>query len=85
MAPTQQNPIFDPQQLEPLLIARAQAGDVDGMAALFEPDAVLAIGGGTISRAALRRYAGSTPTCWPADSYSTQASSTRQSSTAISR
>ena len=50
MDPTQQSPILDPQQLEPLLIARAHAGDVDGMAALFEPDAVLAIGGGKVAR-----------------------------------
>jgi hypothetical protein len=43
---------LDPQELEPLLIARAGAGDVDGMVALFEPDAVLAIGGGKVARGA---------------------------------
>lgn len=31
----------DPQDLEHLLITRQWAGDVDGMAALYEPDAVL--------------------------------------------
>ncbi len=43
-------PALDPQELEPLLIARANAGDVDGMVALFEPNAVLAIGGGNVAR-----------------------------------
>ena len=45
-----QKPTLDPQELEPLLIARANAGDVDGMVALFEPNAVLAIGGGKVAR-----------------------------------
>ena len=45
-----QKPVLDPQELEPLLIARANAGDVDGMVALFEPNAVLAIGGGKVAR-----------------------------------
>ena len=40
----------DPQELEPLLIARANAGDVDGMVALFEENAVLVIGGGKFAR-----------------------------------
>ena len=31
----------DPQDLERLLVARENAGDVDGMTALFEPDAVI--------------------------------------------
>jgi len=31
----------DPQELERLLIARQRAGDIDGMAALYEADAVL--------------------------------------------
>lgn len=42
----------DPQELEPLLIARAAAGDVDGMVALYEPDAVVAMGGGKFVRGA---------------------------------
>jgi ketosteroid isomerase-like protein len=39
----------DPQDLERLLIARQWAGDVDGMAALYEPDAVLDSGEGTLT------------------------------------
>jgi hypothetical protein len=34
-------PARDPQDLERLLIARQWAGDVEGMAALFEPHAVM--------------------------------------------
>jgi len=40
----------DPQEIEPLLIARANAGDIDGMVALFEPTAVLSVGGGKVVR-----------------------------------
>lgn len=50
MSHKNQQPVLDPQELEPLLIARAKAGDVDGMVALFEPTAVLAIGGGEVAR-----------------------------------
>jgi hypothetical protein len=39
-------PVYDPQELERLLVARQNAGDVDGMTALFEPDAVIDCGGG---------------------------------------
>jgi ketosteroid isomerase-like protein len=39
----------DPQDLERLLIERQWRGDVDGMAALYEPDAVLDDGGGTLT------------------------------------
>ncbi len=35
-----------PQDLARLLVARANGGDVEGMVALYEPDAVLACGGG---------------------------------------
>ncbi len=42
----------DPQELEPALIARAAAGDVDGMVALYEPDAIVALGGGKFARGA---------------------------------
>jgi hypothetical protein len=58
MNPQNRAPILDPQELEPLLIARAHAGDVDGMVALFEPDAVLAIGGGEVARGTveIRRF-----------------------------
>lgn len=34
----------DPQQLATLIVARANAGDADGMAALYELDAVLVTG-----------------------------------------
>jgi hypothetical protein len=51
-------PVRDPQQLEPLLIQRQHAGDIDGMVALFEPDAVIDCGGGKFLRghAAIRSY-----------------------------
>ena len=49
-------PARDPQDLERLLIARQWGGDIDGMAALFEPDAVLDSGEGhlTIGREVIR-------------------------------
>ncbi len=37
-------PARDPQDLERLLVSRERAGDVDGMAALYEPHAVLDCG-----------------------------------------
>jgi hypothetical protein len=40
-------PANDPQDLERLLVERENAGDVTGMTALFEPDAVVDIGDGT--------------------------------------
>jgi ketosteroid isomerase-like protein len=43
-------PARDPQDLERLLVERENAGDVAGMVALFEPDAVVDIGGGTFLR-----------------------------------
>jgi ketosteroid isomerase-like protein len=51
-------PARDPQDLERLLIARQWAGDVDGMAALFEPHAVLDSGEGrlTLGREAIRAF-----------------------------
>ena len=39
-----------PQDLERLLVERENAGDVVGMTALFEPDAVVDVGGGTFLR-----------------------------------
>lgn len=39
--PTKREPVFDPQDLERLLVSRQNTGDVDGMTALFEPDAVI--------------------------------------------
>lgn len=52
------SPAYDPQDLERLLVARENAGDVDGMTSLYEPDAVLDSGGGhlTHGREAIRRF-----------------------------
>jgi ketosteroid isomerase-like protein len=47
---TTREPAIDPQDLERLLVARENAGDVTGMTALFEADAVVDIGGGTFLR-----------------------------------
>ena len=44
-------PARDPQDLERLLIARQWVGDIDGMAALFEPHAVVDSGEGRLIRA----------------------------------
>ena len=41
MSATDCQPARDPQDLERLLIDRQHAGDIDGMTALFEPDAVI--------------------------------------------
>ena len=51
-------PARDPQELEPLLIARQHQGDVDGMTALFEADAVIDCGDGRFIRGseAIRAY-----------------------------
>ena len=42
-------PVRDPQDLERLLVSRERAGDVDGMAALYEPHAVLDCGDGRLT------------------------------------
>jgi ketosteroid isomerase-like protein len=39
---------YDPQDLERLLVSRENAGDVDGMIALYEPQAVLDSGEGQL-------------------------------------
>ena len=52
MSPRTHRTIRDPQELEPSLIARADEGDIDGMVALYEPNAVVAIGGGKFARGA---------------------------------
>ena len=44
--PTGREPINDPQELERLLVSRENAGDIDGMTALFEPDAVIELNDG---------------------------------------
>jgi ketosteroid isomerase-like protein len=48
----------DPQDLERLLIPRQRAGDLEGMAALYEPDAVLDCGEGRLiqGRDAIRAF-----------------------------
>jgi ketosteroid isomerase-like protein len=47
-----------PQDLERLLVSRQRAGDVVGMVALYEPDALLDVGGGRLvrGREAIRAY-----------------------------
>ena len=51
-------PARDPQDLERLLVSRERGGDVEGMAALYEPDAVLDCGGGRLmlGREAIRTF-----------------------------
>jgi hypothetical protein len=51
-------PARDPQDLERLLVSRERAGDVDGMAALYEPHAVLDCGEGRliVGRGAIRTF-----------------------------
>jgi ketosteroid isomerase-like protein len=51
-------PARDPQDLERLLVSRERAGDVDGMAAVYEPHAVLDCGGGRLTpgREAIRAF-----------------------------
>ena len=55
---TTREPARDPQDLERLLVTRQRAGDVDGMTALFEPDAVIDSGDGQLKRgrAAIRAF-----------------------------
>jgi len=47
---TGREPIRDPQELERQLAIRENAGDVDGMTALFEPDAVIELNDGRLVR-----------------------------------
>jgi ketosteroid isomerase-like protein len=47
---TSREPARDPQDLERLLISRQHAGDVEGMVALFEADAVIDSGDGWPTR-----------------------------------
>ena len=49
MSPVSRDFALDPQDLARLLVSRANAGDVDGMAALYESDAALACGDGQIA------------------------------------
>ena len=47
---TKKEPIYDPQELERQLVIRENAGDLDGMTALFEPDAVIELNDGQLLR-----------------------------------
>ena len=51
-------PARDPQELERLLVARQRAGDIDGMIALYEFQAVLDCGEGqvVVGRQAIRAF-----------------------------
>src|ERR1700732_2493473 len=49
MNPVSRDFALDPQDLARLLVSRANAGDVEGMVALYEPDAALACGDGRIA------------------------------------
>lgn len=51
-------PARDPQDLERLLVSRERVGDVDGMAALYESQAVVDCGDGRVlvGREAIRAY-----------------------------
>jgi ketosteroid isomerase-like protein len=55
---TNREPACDPQDLERLLVSRQNAGDVNGMAALYEPQALLDCGGGQLLRGrdAIRKF-----------------------------
>ena len=50
--------VYDPQDLERFLVDREWAGDIDGMVALYEPDAVIDCGGGQLvtGREAIRKF-----------------------------
>lgn len=51
-------PARDPRDLEQLLVSRERAGDVDGMVALYEPQAVVDSGDGRLilGREAIREF-----------------------------
>jgi uncharacterized protein (TIGR02246 family) len=42
------DPAREPNDLERLFVERANAGDIDGLVALYEPDAVIACGNGEV-------------------------------------
>ncbi len=54
----EREPARDPQDLARCLIARELEGDADGMAALYEPDAVMALRDGRLAagREAIREF-----------------------------
>lgn len=41
--------VLDPQDLARLLVSRANSGDIEGMVALYEPNAALACGDGRVA------------------------------------
>ncbi|MCM6778885.1 nuclear transport factor 2 family protein [Nocardia sp. CDC159] len=43
-------PIVEPEDIIDVFVARIRAADADGLAALYEPDAVLAVPGGPVVR-----------------------------------
>src|SRR5262245_29123397 len=55
--PTDERGANEPEELEQLSVERVNAGDVDGLVALFEPDAVMVHAPGEVARgsAAIRR------------------------------
>jgi ketosteroid isomerase-like protein len=55
---TTPEPARDPQDLERLLVERQRAGDIEGVLVLFEPDAIVDVGGGRLVRGIdeIRRY-----------------------------
>jgi hypothetical protein len=63
MNPGSRDFALDPQDLARLLVSRANAGDVEGMVALYEPDAALACGDGGL-QLAQTLFASSILICW---------------------
>jgi len=51
-------PVFDPQDLERFLVSREIKGDVEGMVALYEPAALIDVGGGQLVQGteAIRKF-----------------------------
>lgn len=78
-------PARDPQDLERLLIDRQWAGDIDGMVALFQPDAVIDTGAAELTRGHEAIPALCSKPLPRADESSSAASSARRPSTATSR
>jgi ketosteroid isomerase-like protein len=62
---------FQPEDLSRFVVERLNAGDVDGLVALYEPDAVLAVGTGQVAsgageiRAAYEQIVADRPTVEP--------------------
>jgi ketosteroid isomerase-like protein len=52
------DPVHHPKDLARLLVSRANSGDIEGMVALYEPSAVLALGNGRVAVGtdAIRQY-----------------------------